>query len=461
MGVGEIGLLFGVMFAGGALGKLLCGPLGDRFGGFAVVLATETTTALALCGLAWGPTGAAIGLALVLGFGLNGTSSVLYAAVATFVPHTSHGAGLRGVLHHDPVRRGRRRARVRAPGRPRWPGLDVRGDGRAHVCGRAAGDAHPPPAGGHLTPPDALSSEAAIGDVVRGVIGARAAVRVTEWHVRQANYVVVAVETEHPDTPPHRQAGGRQANGRTATSTPMAAIAQLVRSQTAVPTFDVVAVDVTRQRWPWAYLIVTQIAGTTWMQLYPRLEADARAVAQRQIGRAAGQLHALRFDAFGQLDGAGSVMHGTTVVPALAQRARRRLTTPRYLARFLELLDVHRDRFADLVTPTLCHEDLNPNNLVFAMRDGRPELAGILDFESAWASTGESDLARLELWWMSAGAAVREGYLEVAPLAAGYAARRPLLQLLWCLEYAQVHNGADDQAVLHQVCDALAIARID
>lgn len=93
MGVGEIGLLFGVMFAGGALGKLLCGPLGDRFGGFAVVLATETTTALALCGLAWGPTGAAIGLALVLGFGLNGTSSVLYAAVATFVPHTRHGAG--------------------------------------------------------------------------------------------------------------------------------------------------------------------------------------------------------------------------------------------------------------------------------------------------------------------------------------------------------------------------------
>ena len=308
--------------------------------------------------------------------------------------------------------------------------------------------------------PDALSSEAAIGDVVRGVIGARAAVRITEWHVRQANYVVVAVETEHPtlrlivklETPGERPNRHFDA---------MAAIAQLVRSQTAVPTFDVVAVDVTRQRWPWAYLIVTQIAGTTWMQLYPRLEPDARAVAQRQIGRAAGQLHALRFDAFGQLDGAGSVMHGTTVVPALAQRARRRLTTPRYLARFLELLDVHRDRFADLVTPTLCHEDLNPNNLVFAMRDGRPELAGILDFESAWASTGESDLARLELWWMSAGAAVREGYLEVAPLAAGYAARRPLLQLLWCLEYAQVHNGADDQAVLHQVCDALAIARID
>ena len=112
------------------------------------------------------------------------------------------------------------------------------------------------------------------------------------------------------------------------------------------------------------------------------------------------------------------------------------------------------------VTPTLCHEDLNPNNLVFEVRHGRPELAGILDFESAWASTGESDLARLELWWMSAGAAVREGYLEAAPLAAEYAARRPLLQLLWCLEYAQFRNDPEDQAVMHQVCDELGIAHI-
>jgi len=93
LSVGEIGLVFGVMFAGGALGKLACGPLGDRFGGFAVVLATETTTALALCGLVWGPLGASFAIAAVLGFGLNGTSSVLYAAVATFVPRTSHGAG--------------------------------------------------------------------------------------------------------------------------------------------------------------------------------------------------------------------------------------------------------------------------------------------------------------------------------------------------------------------------------
>ncbi len=93
VGTAEIGLLFGVVFAGGAAGKFLCGPLGDRFGPFAVVLATEATTALALLGLVWGPTAAALGLALVFGFGLNGTSSVLYAAVAALVPEGMRGRG--------------------------------------------------------------------------------------------------------------------------------------------------------------------------------------------------------------------------------------------------------------------------------------------------------------------------------------------------------------------------------
>jgi FSR family fosmidomycin resistance protein-like MFS transporter len=93
LGAGEVGLLFGIIFAGGAAGKFLCGPLGDRFGPFAVVLATETTTALALLGLVWGPLGLGLGLAVVFGFGLNGTSSVLYAAVAALVPEGRRGRG--------------------------------------------------------------------------------------------------------------------------------------------------------------------------------------------------------------------------------------------------------------------------------------------------------------------------------------------------------------------------------
>jgi aminoglycoside phosphotransferase (APT) family kinase protein len=304
-----------------------------------------------------------------------------------------------------------------------------------------------------------LSSEQAIWNVVRQVLGSRAVVHVNEWHVRRDNYVVVSVETRQPTMRliVKLEEPGQRPNRH---FDAMAAIGQLVRSQTSVPTFDVVAVDITRQKWPWEYLIVTQLDGTTWSKLYPQLRRDEWVVAQRQIGRAAGQLHALRFDAFGQIGPTGSVMNGTPLVPALERRARQRLTTPRYLTLFLELLEERAHLFASVSTPTLCHEDLNAHNLVFEIRDGLPELTGILDFESAWASTGESDLARLELWRLSAGSALREGYQEVAPVADEYEARRPLLQLLWCLEYAQFHNSAEDQAVMDQVCDELGIAHI-
>jgi Ser/Thr protein kinase RdoA (MazF antagonist) len=237
-----------------------------------------------------------------------------------------------------------------------------------------------------------LSSEAGLIEVVRHVVGAHATVRVKEWHVRRTNYVVASVETRQPALRliVKLEVPGERSNRHLDA---MAAIARLVRSQTAVPTFDVLAIDTTRQQWPWEYLVVTEIAGSTWMELYPGLDSAAREAAQRQIGRAAGQLHALRFESFGQLGPDGSVIDGTAALPAFRRRAEQRLTNPRHLTLLLDMLERHRNLFAGLSTPTLCHEDLNPNNLVFNIHNGQPELVGILDFESAWASTGESYLA--------------------------------------------------------------------
>jgi FSR family fosmidomycin resistance protein-like MFS transporter len=91
----EIGLLFGVVFAGGAAGKFICGAMGDRVGAFGVILVTEVFTACALLGFLWAPVSleVAVVLAAILGFGLNGTSSVLYAAVAALVPDGKRGSG--------------------------------------------------------------------------------------------------------------------------------------------------------------------------------------------------------------------------------------------------------------------------------------------------------------------------------------------------------------------------------
>ncbi len=81
-----VSALFGLIFAAGAAGKFLCGWLGDRLGLLAVIVTTELATAATLVGFIALPAVAFIPLAVVFGFGLNGTSSVLLAAVAHFTP---------------------------------------------------------------------------------------------------------------------------------------------------------------------------------------------------------------------------------------------------------------------------------------------------------------------------------------------------------------------------------------
>jgi MFS family permease len=87
---------FSVLFAAGAAGKFLCGPLGDRFGSAAVVAFTELVTAGALVGILVAPLSLALLALLPLGFMLNGTPSVLYASVAalTHSRRRARGYGL-------------------------------------------------------------------------------------------------------------------------------------------------------------------------------------------------------------------------------------------------------------------------------------------------------------------------------------------------------------------------------
>lgn len=82
---------FSVLFAAGAAGKFICGPLGDRFGNVVTIAITELITAAALVAVLWTPLGWSLLALLPLGFMLNGTSSVLYASVASLV-HSSRRA---------------------------------------------------------------------------------------------------------------------------------------------------------------------------------------------------------------------------------------------------------------------------------------------------------------------------------------------------------------------------------
>ncbi|RTL50741.1 MAG: MFS transporter [Bradyrhizobiaceae bacterium] len=76
-----IGLALALVFVGGAAGKIICGPLGARFGVVATTIATEGATALAILSLLVLPLTASMVMLPVLGAMLNGTSSVLYGTV--------------------------------------------------------------------------------------------------------------------------------------------------------------------------------------------------------------------------------------------------------------------------------------------------------------------------------------------------------------------------------------------
>jgi len=84
---------FTILFAAGAAGKFICGPLADRFGNVAIIVITELITAGALLALLSAPLAWSIVCLLPLGFVLNGTSSVLYAAVAGLVHSTKRARG--------------------------------------------------------------------------------------------------------------------------------------------------------------------------------------------------------------------------------------------------------------------------------------------------------------------------------------------------------------------------------
>ncbi len=93
VGAAAVSALFSLIFAAGAAGKFLCGWLGDHWGACAVIVGTELATALTLVGFIAAPVWAIVPIAALFGFSLNGTSSVLSAAVAHFVPSHRRARG--------------------------------------------------------------------------------------------------------------------------------------------------------------------------------------------------------------------------------------------------------------------------------------------------------------------------------------------------------------------------------
>jgi predicted MFS family arabinose efflux permease len=86
MDAAQVSALFVLVYGGGAAGKFALGWLGDRVGVMGLIWGSKGVTALLLVGFLPLPVVAIAPLLVVFGFGLNGTSSVLYASVARITP---------------------------------------------------------------------------------------------------------------------------------------------------------------------------------------------------------------------------------------------------------------------------------------------------------------------------------------------------------------------------------------
>ena len=80
-----VGFALMLVFAGGAVGKLVCAWIGARIGVVATVWLTEGLTALGILALIVLPLEVALALLPAIGIALNGTSSVLYGSVPLLV----------------------------------------------------------------------------------------------------------------------------------------------------------------------------------------------------------------------------------------------------------------------------------------------------------------------------------------------------------------------------------------
>ena len=86
LGTTEIFGMLVLLLGGGAAGKFVFGWLDDRYGSVSLIWGSKGLTALLFLAVLAAPVALLAPLMIVLGIGLNGTSSVLYSTVPAFVP---------------------------------------------------------------------------------------------------------------------------------------------------------------------------------------------------------------------------------------------------------------------------------------------------------------------------------------------------------------------------------------
>jgi fructosamine-3-kinase len=267
-------------------------------------------------------------------------------------------------------------------------------------------------------------------------IGSRVELIYFEIIKERDDYLVLAAQLCHPECKVTVKLAGPQ------TSYPcqfdqIAAIYQLVNQRCEIPIPEVIALDISYQKWPWRYLITTYLAGEEWATTRLHMDVDQRRRAYRQIGEIVAIIHSQQFPIFGEITVDGSVLAKTPFLEALKERASARIFDTNLYQLFLSTLERYDHLFDNVNDACLCHEDLHHYNILFSQGQGGWVLSGILDFDKAWSGHHEIDLARMEFWRGMTTQDFWNAYQEKISISPMYQQRKLIYQLLWCLEFAQ------------------------
>jgi hygromycin-B 7''-O-kinase len=208
----------------------------------------------------------------------------------------------------------------------------------------------------------------------------------------------------------------------------------------------------------WPYAVVPRVDGTSAEQAFGGNHRAAHDPGfARAAGEALGRLHSVPMAACGTYEllsdelkplNESYAAHVASVVRTLIDqcRAASAATTDADVEWVESLLERASAAMATPFAPSVIHLDYAPGNVVGLAADGGWEVTGIVDWMTAEAGDGETDLSRMLSLYagdVSRAAPFIAGYRSVQPVRGGFEERfrvYMLLDRLWLWEYGQ-RNG--------------------
>lgn len=162
----------------------------------------------------------------------------------------------------------------------------------------------------------------------------------------------------------------------------------------------VVAADDSRELLPWVYLLLTDLGEVLSAELEAGMSRAQLLKFNRDLGVGLRQLHELKLDCFGVINGRSLGEHGDntqfmlTLFDVMLNRFSELGGSEKLEWRVRDFVLAKSDLFASCEQAVLCHFDCHKTNIAVTTGPDGPTFAGLLDFGDAVAGDPLLDLAK-------------------------------------------------------------------